>query len=81
MKFYPSNYHKINYRFGVSAPNDSRYIRLFYFFVKIKVDGFTIGRKTLCINVPLNCENMIPRVVESEIEFNVIMKCSGKSIC
>jgi hypothetical protein len=50
-------------------------------FVNVKVDGSRMGSKTWCIKVPLNCENMIPRVVESEIEFKAMMKCPGKSIC
>jgi len=50
-------------------------------FDSVKVDGSKMGSKTLCMKVPLNCEYMIPRVVESEIEFKVIMNCSGKSIC
>ncbi len=42
-------------------------------FGLLKAAGLTIGRKTLCINVPLNCENMMPLVVEREIEFKVVI--------
>ena len=40
------------------------------FFVT-KPDGLTIGKIALCMKVPLKLENIIPRVVESEIEFKV----------
>ena len=40
-------------------------------FSVLRAVGLTIGKNTLCINVPLNCENMMPLVVESEIEFKV----------